>query len=439
MLLLANIKKELLLLSRDRAGLLVLFVMPMLLVLVLSLVQDDIFRATGEAASRALFANLDRGTLGEALGDALEQSGDIELVRQIDEVPLNADSARRAVFNGDYQFAIVIPEQFSSNITAAAEATVQASIRNETNRLHGSQMVVYFDPIVRGVYRTSVMNALQRGVSGLEFAEKGKALGHLMPEAFQRRLDEEFAAYGEPSPELDLPEISDAWARQALIQLEEESAYPPTYTTVPTSVQQNVPAWTLFGMFFIVLPLAGTLIRERQEGTLLRLMTMQVGNLSLLLGKVLAHMFICLVQFGLMLAVGMFLLPLLGTPVLELGSAPFALLLVATSAALAACGYGIVVGVLARSYEQVSTFGAVSVVIAAALGGVMVPVYMMPRAMQNLSVVSPLGWGLNAFLDIFVRGGNLASVLPRVVALGSFFLLCMLFAVLAFRRWRRGG
>jgi len=123
---------------------------------------------------------------------------------------------------------------------------------------------------------------------------------------------------------------------------------------------------------------------------------------------------------------------------LELGSAPLALLVVAISAALAACGYGILVGVLARSYDQASTFGAVSVVIAAAMGGVMVPVYVMPRAMQDLSVVSPLGWGLDAFLEIFVRDGDVASVLPRVAALGVFFLICIVAASLILRRLRRG-
>ena len=165
---------------------------------------------------------------------------------------------------------------------------------------------------------------------------------------------------------------------------------------------------------------------------------MPVGNGSLLLGKVFAYLAICLVQFGLMLSVGKFILPIFGTPVLELGSAPLALLVVAVSAALAACGYGILVGVLARSYDQASTFGAVSVVIAAALGGVMVPVYVMPRVMQNLSVISPLGWGLDAFLEIFVRGGTLTTILPRVAALGCFFLVCIVFAAFIFRRWRQG-
>jgi ABC-2 type transport system permease protein len=236
----------------------------------------------------------------------------------------------------------------------------------------------------------------------------------------------------------EIPKFSFDWAGQQLITLDEELASPEKYATLPTSVQQNVPAWTLFGMFFIVIPLAGTLIRERQEGTLTRLMTMPVTNSSLLLGKVTAHLLICLIQFGLMLMVGKFLLPLFGTPVLELGSSPFALMLVAVSAALAACGYGILVGVVARSYDQAAIFGSVSIVIAAALGGVMVPIYVMPKFMQKLSVISPLGWGLDAFLDIFVRDGHLSTVLPRVAALGGFFLLCLAVAMVIFQRWRRG-
>jgi ABC-2 type transport system permease protein len=55
-----------------------------------------------------------------------------------------------------------------------------------------------------------------------------------------------------------------------------------------------------------------------------------------------------------------------------------------------------------------------------------------------LSVVSPLGWGLDAFLEIFVREGDLVSVMPRIAALTGFFLVCILFALLIFKRWRRG-
>lgn len=438
MLLLANIKKELLLLSRDRGGLLVLFVMPMLLVLVLSLIQDNLFRATGESATRALFVNLDEGSLGEDFAARLEATGAIDLVEAVAGERLDSETARQKVFSGDYQFAIVIPGQFSVGINTAAEQAVRAALGGEEVALEPSRLLIFFDPTVRGVYRTAVSNALQRGVLGLEIARKSEALARLLPEVLQRSITEQTGGYFPAGEPLLLPQLSSAWGSQTLLELHEESAYLEKYTTLPTSVQQNVPAWTLFGMFFIVIPLAGTLIRERQQGTLTRLMTMPVSSGSLLLGKVFAYVTICLVQFGLMLLVGRFVLPLLGTPVLDLGSAPLALLIVALAAALAACGFGILVGVLARSYDQASTFGAVSVVIAAALGGVMVPVYVMPRTMQELSVISPLGWGLDAFLEIFVRDGNLLSVMPQVAALIGLFLACILFAAVVFRRMRRG-
>jgi ABC-2 type transport system permease protein len=104
------------------------------------------------------------------------------------------------------------------------------------------------------------------------------------------------------------------------------------------------------------------------------------------------------------------------------------LIIIALSAALAACGYGILLGTMARTYEQASSFGAVSVVIAAAIGGIMVPVFAMPSLMQKISLFSPLSWGLNAFLDVFVRGGNIRSVLSDVTLLVLFFLVTTLTA-----------
>ena len=81
-----------------------------------------------------------------------------------------------------------------------------------------------------------------------------------------------------------------------------------------------------------------------------------------------------------------------------------------------------------------SMFGAISVVAASAIGGVMVPVYAMPEMMQKISVISPIGWGLGGFLDIFVRGGNVASVAGDVLMLLTFSLCSFLVAWFVFTR-----
>jgi ABC-2 type transport system permease protein len=203
---------------------------------------------------------------------------------------------------------------------------------------------------------------------------------------------------------------------------------------LPTSVQQNVSAWAVFGMFFIVLPLGGVIIRERQDGTFVRLRTLPVPYLTILLGKLMAYVTVCWGQFLFIVLVGKVVLPLLGAPVLTLGSDPVALIVVVTAIALAACGYGIMLGTLARTFEQASMFGPVSVVCAAAIGGIMVPVYVMPHLMQKISLFSPLAWGLNALVEIFVREGTLRSVLPELGYLTVFFAVTLLIAWAAFRR-----
>ena len=201
----------------------------------------------------------------------------------------------------------------------------------------------------------------------------------------------------------------------------------------PTAAQHNVPAWTLFGMFFIVVPLSGSLIRERESGTRRRILTLPVSPSALLAGKIAAYVLVCLGQFALMLAVGVFVLPRLGTSGLVPGPELLAAVPVAAASALAAAGYGIMVGTLSRSYEQASMSGAVSVVIAAAVGGIMVPVYAMPRVMQRLSALSPLAWGLDAFQELFVRGGGLRAAVPGVLRLSAFFLATVLISRIAFR------
>ena len=73
--LIATIGKELTLLIRDRAGLLVLFLMPAVLVIVVSLVQANILKATGETDVRLLLVDRDGGGLGTAIADGLDESG----------------------------------------------------------------------------------------------------------------------------------------------------------------------------------------------------------------------------------------------------------------------------------------------------------------------------------------------------------------------------
>ncbi|CAN0472391.1 unnamed protein product [Scytosiphon promiscuus] len=83
---------------------------------------------------------------------------------------------------------------------------------------------------------------------------------------------------------------------------------------IPNSVQHNVPAWTLFAIFFIIVPLSINMVKEKSQGTFVRLRTNPVSYLTVLGGKTMIYLAVCLIQFGLMLGIGVYLFPSLGLP-----------------------------------------------------------------------------------------------------------------------------
>ncbi len=442
--LLATIWKELLELRRDRAGILVLLVMPMALVLIVSLVQDNVMQATGETPIRVLLVDLDNGFLGRAVEKHLRLDGGLELIRRQGGREVSEEAARKAVVDGDFRFYILIAPGTGAALRKQVRRRAEESFVPTPKPAKPPPpatvpgLILHFDPAVQGAFRTAVLNALQRVLLGIELQEKGAALS----ETIERKMRQGIGG-GIPIPPggdaaKRTPPIRFELDTDPVLKLREATDPGGRSPRRPTAAQQNVPAWALFGMFFIVVPVSGALIRERQTGTFRRLMTMPVSLAGLLAGKVIAYLLVCMAQFVLMVAIGVFALPLLGASGLVVGPEWPAVGVIALSAALAATGYGIMVGVLARSYEQASVFGAVSIVIAAALGGVMIPVYVMPRSMQAVSVISPLAWGLDAFQDVFVREGSLRTVGSNLARLMLFSLATLSVAWWSLRRSRSG-
>ncbi len=201
-----------------------------------------------------------------------------------------------------------------------------------------------------------------------------------------------------------------------------------------TAVQQSVPAWLIFGMFFVVIPIAGVLIQERNEGTLARLATQQVSPVAILGGKLLAFIVLNWVQLAFMLLVGCWLVPLLGGDALSLAIAPgwFLLMVLATSAA--AVGLALLIASGTRNFEHAAALGGGLNVVLAAIAGVMVPRVLMPPAMQTVSAWSPMGWALDGMQSVFLGTPRADYILPRAALLLIFALACLVGSAWLLRR-----
>jgi ABC-2 type transport system permease protein len=398
----------------------------------------------GESHTRILFIDHDRQEVGRTIEKKLTESGAIEIVKKIDGMEVDEKKALERVLKGDFQLCIIIPEGITAAVKTRARQVVRDSLamaetpaEKDTRQ---SDISVYFDPTVFGGFRSAVLSSLELVIVGLELNEKMNVLSELLPEHIGRTLRKEMGPLLPDSFASDIPGMRLDFGRDRLLRIAERPAAQYKFDKKPTSVQQNVPAWALFGIFFIAVPMAGALIKERHDETLARLLTFPVSFLSIMIGKIIAYALVCLAQFGLIVLIGKYVLPLLGTPVLDMGSDPVAVAVITLSAILAATGFGILLGTIAGNYEQASMAGPIAIVIAAALGGIMVPVYAMPKIMRDISVYSPLAWGHDAFLDVFMRGGDLKSVVWQVTALLAFFVVSVLASWIYFvMRNRNGG
>ncbi len=413
--------KELLLLKRDRAGLLVLFIMPAILVMVITLVQENVMELTGQNKTRMLFLDLDNGDLGRSLRQHLAE-GHFEIVAW-DEKQKTSKDVQTAVAGGDYQVGIVIPVDSSVKFQ---EETVRLFQQN------GSQgrgyipvqipIQVFFDPGVMPGFRSGLTARLQIALKTIGMEAKIGNLGRVLNSLLEQ--------FGIPQDVAGLPAADLAsLIGQPLLTLEDSNGLSrPEEVARNNPVQQNVPAWALFGMFFTAIPIAGTILQERKSGIWIRLTSLPVSHLILFTGKVLAYIGVCCFQFLLVALIGSFLFPYIGLPAFIVSPNFAEVLLTVFVSSLAVCGFGIFLGMVCSTYEQASTLGSTAVVSAAAIGGVMVPVYAMPRVMQQLSIISPLNWGLTAFHDLLMRGYSFSAVLDDLGRLALFFFLTLLLA-----------
>ncbi len=430
----STIRKELIILLRDRAGLLLLFLMPSILVVIICLVQENVLKNLGETKLKVLLVNEDTHEIGRKIASGLKETGTLSVITRQGHGKADMEEAIETVKKGKYQVLVHIPKEFLEKLQKEKETLTLSTYRDEpTNKNAPPLITVYFDPAVRGNFRSLLIYGLRETVLSYEMEEKSEIIARQVTARLEEYLPPVYPLES-LSREISL-EISKI-GKRPLISIEEKTALDNSQNRMPTSTQHNVPAWALFGMFFVVVPMASTLLNERRQATLARLFTMPVSPLTILAGKIAAYFIVCISQFLLILLIGIFVLPALGTPELSLGPHPAALFLMVAASALAATGYGVMLGTISQTYEQASMFGPISIVIAAALGGIMVPSYAMPEAMQKISAFSPLSWGLNGFLELFVRNGGLYDILPNLELLLSFFAVT---TAVAWRSLFQGG
>jgi len=390
--LLAAFKKEYLILIRDIPGLAILFIMPVLLIMIVTLAQQNALKSSKESKTDVLFIDHAHSAFSRLLKQNLDSSGLYQLVSSLSDIPVDDETAHKKIGDGDYPVGIVI----SPKDTA---------------------ILLLVDPSLQSAYKNSLTGALTYFIKG---TQSRIAIENLLKTMVPAMVSTDGLIETNIK---NMPPVTEVYATKEHASIK------------PSIIQNNVPGFILFAMFFIVIPLAGSMVTEKNEGSFNRLRTLPVSVTILLSSKVLLFLGVCLIQFFLMLLVGTWILPVFfGMPALQLGSHYGVILIATICAAFAAIGFGIVVGAFASSQGQAALFGSVFVVILGVISGTFLPVYLMTKTIQNISLISPIRWGIDNYLDLFIREGTLGTIFPNILRLLTFFVFAMIISIVIFAR-----
>jgi len=417
----ATILKDLRILTRDKVGLLCMFAMPILLAVVIAALQNSTFELVNNNKVPLLLCNRDTGEASRQLVSAIEKVGIFNLKQVI------ANESEKEISNRmhakDALIAIIIPQDFSSKMALKAKHISSKALNEfgvETDTVkqvsnNTEAVALLYHPVLQESFRQSIRGALR---SALQLVESKQILKTLY-----FSLNEK-----------ELPETLEKDILQNQVTINEKPVSRDGSRTIPNATQHNIPAWTIFAMFFIVISLGSSVVKEKQNGSFVRLKTLPTNYLLALLSKQITYLVVTLAQAAVIFAIGIWLFPLMGLPRLNLPSDIIGLLLVTLICGWCAVSFAICIGVFAQTQEQANGIGAVSIVLLAAIGGLLVPSFAMPDSFKTIINISPLHWCLEAYYGLFLEGGKLKDILINIIPLFAITVFLQLIALGGLKR-----
>ena len=379
---------ELHLLLKDRMAVIWMVVLPLGMTTIMGLVFGGFGRESEAVVIDLPVVDQDGGEMAAVVLDILSQTESLHVETEYDE-----ETARQLVSDGKRAGVVIIPQGFSDAITSGRPTALELIVAP------GGQTAPLLEGMVRGV--ASTFSSVQTTVE-VVISEVQRATG---------------------SYDLDYEGIARRVVTTALERLED----PPVcarITTVGSAEEefnifdQMVPGYAVMFAMFTVLSAAGGILEEKERGTFKRLLIAPIPRWSLLGGKLMAQFLTGVGQIALMFLFGALVFHV------NLGSSFLGLLLVTLATCWATTSLGILLVAVIRSRKQIHPITTLIILGSSAIGGSWYPLFMMPKAVQQVARVTLVAWAMEGYNRLMILGGSLADVWVDIGVLALYGAIC---------------
>ena len=402
--------KDLRLAFRDRAALILMLAAPFVLTLGLGLVTGRFSGNNNSGLSDipVIIVKLDNGQLGDALADVFTS----EELANLMEPAIGSDpeAARKSIDEDEAAAVVIIPEGFTRAIIPQQgdfnnpAEPVKIEVYANPSRPTGAGIVkAIVDEFLSRVNEGSLsgsVSILQLMLSGRITPQQAEAAGLAMTEQLQTNPTDSALAITINSSTADGEEVKfDILAYLA-------------------------PGMALMFLMYTVSYGGRSILTEKTQGTLPRLLVSPTNSTQILGGKV----------FGIFLTGAAQMLILIGASSLffqlKWGD-PIGVIILVLAAVFGATGWGMFITAMARTPAQVASVGSAIMLIFGIMGGSFMNLDQMPAAIQTFSKITPNAWALDGFTTLGL-GGTLADLSAPITALLSMGMILFLVSVVLF-------
>lgn len=404
-------KKDLLQVLKDRNSFLLLLVVPMVLIIIIGFALSGVNSGSDQIAITVALSNQDNGYVGKNIADTLKI--DKRTIKVTVNTYSNEKDVARAVQDGNAIVGVVIPAGTTDKLIATAQSKGVTSNLVQVYALPNStdQRVIIVQNLV-----TSIV--------------AGTVSGQYVSSAAVGQVN---AICNQPGNRCAPQTIDPAAIAKSVGgagRLNDQNAQVQLLTAGQAAktnyFDQVVPGYAIFFALFGINSAAATILQEKEDGTFRRLLIAPIQKYSLLGGKMLAQFILTLVQLGVLFTVGYFAFHL------DIPSWP-AVIALLVGASFATTGIGILLVSIVKTRRQLNPVVTLVTLTTSAIGGTWFPLFLEPTWMQQFAKVGMAAWAMEGLNATMLYGKDFVSIIPNVLGLLGYGLICVLLALRFFR------
>lgn len=404
--------KDLKLMFRDRAALLLMLLTPFLLTLGMGLVTGQFSGDNNSGISDipVVIVNLDNDSLGNALVEIFNSDDLADLVEPTSSQ--DPEAARRQVDEDEVAAAIIIPAGFTQSVIPRGSAAPNEEL---TIEFYSNPSRPTSAGIIKAILDGFLARLDEMQLGGVTTITQLLASGRIQPQ--------------------DANQVGEEMGER--LQSAAANGNEATAITLNTSTSEEeanefnalayfAPGMALMFLMYTVSYGGRSILAEKAEGTLPRLLVSPTNSTQVLGGKV----------FGIFLMGAAQMLILIGASTLFFGlnwGNTLSVILLVAAAVFGATGWGLLITALARTPAQIGSVGSAVMLIFAMLGGSFIQLDNLPAFIQTIGRITPNAWAMDGFLTLAL-GGTLTLLSPPILALLTMGILLFLISAALFGR-----